>query len=69
MTMKSVSEMKNQLNKLHEEDKKTDLFVENYKKQLSEEIKKFKPTDIKNSLTVEKKYTVWQRLLKTLGIT
>jgi hypothetical protein len=61
--------MKNQLNKLHEEDKKTDLFVENYKKQLSEEIKKFKPTDIKNSLTVEKKYTVWQRLLKTLGIT
>ena len=42
--------------------------TEIYKKQISKEIKKFNPKDIKNTFVVEVKYTIWQRILKTLGI-
>jgi hypothetical protein len=53
---------------LEDEDKNLKNFSENYKKKLSEEIKKFNPKQIKNTPIVEQKFTVWQRILKTLGI-
>jgi hypothetical protein len=53
---------------LEDEDKSIQNFTENYKKKFSEELKKMDPKEIKNTTLVEKKYTIWQRILKTLGI-
>jgi hypothetical protein len=53
---------------LEDEDKIIQNFSENYKKKFSEELKQLDPKKIKNTPIVEKKYTIWQRILKTLGI-
>jgi hypothetical protein len=64
----SLTKLQKQLRMLEDEDKNLKNFSENYKKKLSEEIKKFNPKQIKNTPIVEQKFTVWQRILKTLGI-
>jgi hypothetical protein len=53
---------------LEEEEKQIQGFSENYKKKFSEEIKNFNPKEIKNTPIVEQKYSIWQRILRTLGI-
>jgi len=57
-----------ELNQLEEERKRDQLENEKYKKQLSSQLKSFDRNKIKNTEFVEKKYTVWQRILRTLGI-
>lgn len=64
---KMLSELQKQLKMFEEEETNSKKFTEDYKKKISEEIKKFKPQDIKNTETVERKYSIWERLLKTLG--
>jgi hypothetical protein len=64
----SLTKLQKQLRMLEDEDKNLQNFSENYKKKLSEEIKKLNPKQIKNTPIVEQKFTVWQRILKTLGI-
>ena len=64
---KMLSELQRQLKMFEEEENRSKKFTEDYKKQLSEEIKKFKPQDIKNTEKIERKYSIWERLLKTLG--
>lgn len=65
---KSISGLQKQLKMLSDEEKKIENFSENYKKKFSEEIKQFDPGMIKNTVIVEKRYTVWERILRTLGI-
>ena len=57
-----------ELNQLEEERKRDELVNEKYKNQLSSQLKSFNRNEIKNTEFVEKKYTVWQRILRTLGI-
>jgi hypothetical protein len=57
-----------ELNQLEEERKRDELVNEKYKNQLSSQLKSFERNEIKNTEFVEKKYTVWQRILRTLGI-
>jgi hypothetical protein len=57
-----------ELNQLEEERKRDQLVNEKYKNQLSSQLKSFGRNEIKNTEFVEKKYTVWQRILRTLGI-
>lgn len=57
-----------ELNQLEEERKRDQLVNEKYKNQLSSQLKSFNRDEIKNTEFVEKKYTVWQRILRTLGI-
>lgn len=64
---KSISELQKQLKMFEDDEKIIKKYSEEYKNKISEEIKKFKPTDIKNTIVVEEKFTLWQRLLKTLG--
>lgn len=64
----SLTKLQKQLKMLEDEDKIIQNFSENYKKKFSEELKQLDPKEIKNTPIVEKKYTVWQRILKTLGI-
>ena len=64
---KMLSELQKQLKMFEDDEKITRKYSEEYKNKISEEIKKFKPTDIKNTIVVEEKFTLWQRLLKTLG--
>lgn len=65
---KSISGLQKQLKMLSDEEKKIENFSENYKKKFSEEIKQLDPGMIKNTEIVEKRYTVWERILRTLGI-
>ena len=65
---KSVTDLQRQLKKLKDEHKEVDRFNEDYKKIISEEIKRFDPKQIKNTPLIEEKYTFWQRLWKTLGM-
>ena len=62
-----ITELQKQLKMFEDDEKITRKYSEEYKNKISEEIKKFKPTDIKNTIVVEEKFTLWQRLLKTLG--
>jgi deoxyribodipyrimidine photolyase len=65
---KSIAELQNQLNKLKEEVVITEKQNEDLKVRFCEEIKKTKPENIKNTIFVEKKYTLWERMKKVLGI-
>lgn len=38
------------------------------KNEFINEIKKFRPTEITNTPVVEKKYTLWQRIKRVLGM-
>ena len=63
----SIAELQKQLKMFEDDEKIIRKYSEEYKNKISEEIKKFKPTDIKNTIVVEEKFTLWQRLLRTLG--
>jgi len=65
---KSALEMQKQLNILKDEEIKDQMELDLLKKSLSENIKKIDKKEIKNTITVEPKYTIWQRILKTLGM-
>jgi len=68
MKQKSIANLQKQLNMLEDEFKKSEVINETYKKQLSKDIREFNPKEIKNTPVVEVKYSIWQRVLKTLGI-
>jgi hypothetical protein len=65
---KSIAELQNQLNKLKEDIAITEKQNEDLKMRFCDEIKKTKPQNIKNTIFVEKKYTLWERIKKVLGI-
>ena len=69
MSQKKITpKLLKELNQLEEETKRDELVNEKYKNQLSSQLKSFNRNEIKNTEFVEKKYTVWQRILRTLGI-
>ena len=57
-----------ELNQLEEERKWDQLENDKFKNKLSSELKSFDRNEIKNTEFVDKKYTIWQRILRTLGI-
>jgi regulator of replication initiation timing len=57
-----------ELNQLEEERKRDQLENDKFKNKLSSELKSFDRNKIKNTEFVDKKYTIWQRILRTLGI-
>jgi hypothetical protein len=65
---KSIAELQKQLKMFKDEENITKKYSEDYKNKISEEIKKFKPAEIKNTVVVEEKFTIWQRILRTLGM-
>jgi len=54
---------------LKEEVKKSNKINEELKKKFSSEIKMYKPSEIKNTITETKKLTLWDRIKKVLGMT
>jgi phage regulator Rha-like protein len=64
----STGEMQKHLNQLNEERNLSKKQNEDYKKSISEEIKKYKQSQIVNNDLVEKKYSLWERILRTLGM-
>ena len=57
-----------ELNQLEEERKRDQLENDKFKNKLSSELKSFNRNEIKNTEFVDKIYTIWQRILRTLGI-
>jgi len=64
---RSILELQKQLNQLNEERALTQKFNDDSKNRFCEEIKNIKPEDIKNTIFVEKKYTIWERMKRALG--
>jgi hypothetical protein len=65
---KSISQIQKQIDVLKEEERQDRLFLETQKEILRKEILKFKPEEIKNNQQIEQKYGLWERILKTLGM-
>lgn len=65
---KPTSEIQKELEKLKEEQQKNNRHLEVDKKKFSEELIKFKKNEIKNTIHIEEKYNLWQRILRTLGM-
>ena len=65
---KSISEIQKNLDLLNDERSLFENQTEKYNKELSEQLKKYKNTQLINTPIVEEKYNLWQRILKTLGM-
>ena len=65
---KITPELLKGLSQLEEERKRDQLENDKFKNKLSSELKSFDRNEIKNTEFVDKKYTIWQRILRTLGI-
>ena len=60
--------MKKELRHLEDEIKKSEKLNEQLKKRFSEDIKKMSKGEIINSEFVEKQYTLWERIKRSLGM-
>lgn len=63
-----ISKIQKELNKLDEEKDIISQKLEIDKLKFSEELIKFKKNEIKNTIHKEENYSLWQRILKTLGM-
>ncbi len=60
--------LKKELKHLEDEIKKSEKLNEQIKKRFSDDIKKMNKSEIINSTFVEKKYTLWERIKRSLGM-
>jgi hypothetical protein len=58
----------NKFNDLLINNDSLDAISQDYKKKISKEIKEIDRSEIKNTILIKKKYSIWERILKTLGI-
>jgi tRNA 2-selenouridine synthase SelU len=58
----------NEFNDLLINNDSLDAISQDYKKKISKEIKEIDRSQIKNTILIKKKYSIWERILKTLGI-
>lgn len=65
---KTAKNLTRELNKLEKEIKKDEKENERYKDSVAKEFKNFDKNKIFNSKPVEKKYTIWERIMKSLGM-
>lgn len=66
---KNLHPLLREMESLKEEVKKSNKVNEELKKKFSSEIKMFKPSEIKNTISKTKKLTLWERIKKALGMT
>jgi hypothetical protein len=64
---KITTRLEKEFNQLNEEIKKGKLESEDYKKELSSELKNLGKEKIKNTEHIEPKYSLWERLMRVLG--
>jgi hypothetical protein len=63
-----ISKIQKELSKFVEEKDLNKVFLEKDKLKFSEELMKFKKDQIQNTIHKEENYTLWRRILKTLGM-
>jgi hypothetical protein len=63
----SKSRIKKEIDLFEKENKKMEIINEDYKNKLSEQIRLIDPKEIKNSDLIKKKYSIWERIIRTLG--
>jgi len=64
----NLNELNQEYSKFENETKKLDLLNNKYKENISKEIKKLDKNKISNSIYVENKFTLWQRIMKVFGM-
>jgi acetyl-CoA carboxylase alpha subunit len=64
----NLNELNQEYSKFENETKKFDLLNDKYKDNISKEIKKLDKNNISNSIYVESKFTLWQRIMRALGM-
>ena len=65
---KPILKIQKELSKFEEEKEVNKVFLEKDKLKFSEELMKFKKDQIQNTIHKEENYTLWRRILKTLGM-
>jgi hypothetical protein len=65
---KSIAELQKSLKLLNEEKVLNEKTNEEEKKKFSNLIKNIDPSEIRNTIFVEKKFTLWDRIKRVLGI-
>lgn len=65
---RQISKIQKELSKLEEEKEVNKINLEKDKLKFSEELMKFKKDQIQNTIHKEENYSLWQRILKTLGM-
>jgi hypothetical protein len=63
-----ISKIQKELSKFVEEKDLNKVLLEKDKLKFSEELMKFKKDQIQNTIHKEENYTLWRRILKTLGM-
>jgi hypothetical protein len=63
-----ISKIQKELSKFVEEKDLNKVFLEKDKLKFSEELIKFKKEQIQNTIHKEENYSLWQRILRTLGM-
>lgn len=63
-----ISKIQKELSKLDEEKDIINKSLEKDKLKFSEELIKFKKNEIQNTIHKEENYSLWQRILRTLGM-
>jgi len=63
-----ISKIQKELSKFVEEKDLNKVLLEKDKLKFSEELMKFKKDQIQNTIHKEEIYTLWRRILKTLGM-
>lgn len=63
-----MPEIQKHINVLKEDQEVIKVFLEKDKKKFSDDLIKFKKEDIRNTIHKEENYTLWQRILRTLGM-
>jgi hypothetical protein len=66
--LKITNELNRELEQLEKEIKKSESENNIYKNKISEEIKNIDKNKVFNTIHVEPRYTLWQRIMKGLGI-
>ena len=64
----NLNKLNQEYSKFDNETKKFDLLNNKYKDNIAKEIKKLDKNNISNSIYVESKFTLWQRIMRALGM-
>lgn len=64
----SSEEIRREIELFEQENKKLEMVNEMAKEEFSKRLKLIDPKEVKNSDFIKKKYTIWQRIVRTLGM-
>lgn len=63
-----TSELSKELKQLEKDIKQSESDINIYKNKISDELKNIDKNKVFNTIQVDKKYTLWERIMRSLGL-